>query len=215
MGTLRLVGKTLMEMPWRLFSKVSPFALIRSSQISKKSAVLSGTRLYNCQVGDYTYIGRGCLIQSTDIGRFCSIADDCAIGAPPHPVVWVSTSPVFHHGQNRLRVNFAQHRFSSGVKTAIGHDVWIGIKSCIKAGVSVGHGAVIGMGSVVTRNVEPYAIVAGNPARLIRYRFEQDTIARLLGLAWWNWDERKLCRSADVIQNPTAFLDRFTGEQDL
>lgn len=92
---------------------------------------------------------------------------------------WVSTSPIFHEGNNVLRKHFAEHRVSREENTIIGNDVWIGDNAMVKAGITVANGAVIGMGSVVTKNIGPYEIWAGNPARLIRKRFGEETIKKL------------------------------------
>ena len=90
----------------------------------------------------------------------------------------------------------------------IGNDVWIGSKCLIKSGVIIGDGAIIGMGSVVTHNVPPYEIWAGNPARRIRSRFDEETIRILLSVKWWNWDEKKLSELGDIFNSRDEFLRR-------
>lgn len=142
------------------------------------------------------------------IGRFCSIAGGVTIflGGEHHPE-WVSTYP--------FSLAFADARALPGYPhtkgdVTIGHDVWIGRDALLLSGITVGHGAVIGAGSVVTRDVEPYSISAGNPARHLRHRFPPETIRALLRIAWWDWpleDIREawpLLQSADVA----AFVQR-------
>lgn len=125
------------------------------------------------------------------IGAFCSIADQVVIfGGGEHRVDWVTTFP--------LRIAFGVplagkdgHPASKGV-TKIGNDVWIGVRAIVLSGVTIGDGAVIGAGAVVTADVAPYAIVAGNPAKVIRYRFAPSEIEKLLSLRWWAWDTDKI-----------------------
>ena len=142
------------------------------------------------------------------VGSFCSIAEDCTIGGGAHPVTWVSTSPVFYLGKNSLHKNISENEFKEYICTIIGNDVWIGSKCLIKGGVTIGDGAIIGMGSVVTHDVPPYEIWAGNPARCIRKRFDEETIKQLLGISWWNWDEEKLRELGDFFNSPEEFLRR-------
>ena len=96
--------------------------------------------------------------------------------------------------------------------THVGNDVWIGYRATIMPGVTIGHGAIIGACAVVTRDVPPYAIVGGNPARVIRMRFEADTVARLLTLAWWDWPMEKITRFAPLLTGDVAaFLEAVEG----
>ena len=98
--------------------------------------------------------------------------------------------------------------------TVVGHDVWLGYRATIMPGVRIGHGAIVGACAVVTRDVPPYAIVGGNPARLIRPRFDADTTARLLALAWWDWPIEKITRYAPLLTGDVAaFLAAAEGEQ--
>lgn len=129
-------------------------------------------------IGAHTYIRSNteCLHVS-EIGRYCSVGRNVILGQDPrnHPVNWVTTSPVYskqYHSPTR--------------PLKIGHDVWIGHRATIMSGITIGHGAIIGCDSVVTKNVEPYAIVAGNPAKLIRYRFDEQITQKLLKIKWWN-----------------------------
>ena len=140
---------------------------IRNSKIHKTAAVGNGAQLVNCTIGKYSYL-YGSSAVSTDIGAFCSIAVGTTIGGGSHPTAWVSSSPVFYKGDNVLKKNFSNKEYQEFAKTTIGNDVWIGSKCLIKGGVTIGDGAVIGMGSVVTHDVPPYEIWAGNPAKFIK-----------------------------------------------
>ena len=102
-------------------------------------------------------------------------------------------------------MNFSNNDYNPYKETVIGNDVWIGTHCLIKSGVTIADGAVIGMGSVVTKDVGPYEIWAGNPAKLIRKRFDDETIDKLLKSQWWNWDDRKIQKCADSFNSVESF----------
>lgn len=179
---------------------------IRNSYIDPTSKVESGSNLVNVTMLKYSFCGYNCDIMNAIIGSFCSIANNVVIGGAMHPVDWVSTSPVFYGGRDSVRKKFSNHCRPEDLQTIIGNDVWIGEGAKIKQGVRVGTGAVIGMGAVVTKDVPPYAIVAGNPAKLIRMRFDDETVARLLDSQWWNLPEEKLSGMAQYIMDPQRFI---------
>lgn len=181
---------------------------IKKSKIDRTSKVCAGSHIINVNIGKFSYIGNYCTVLTTDIGSFCSIADNCIIGGSSHPIKWVSSSPVFHQGKNTLKKNFAHHNFNTNKKTIIGNDVWLGNNCLIKSGISIGNGAIIGMGSVVTKNVGDYEIWAGNPARLIKKRFDDETISALLESQWWGYNSEKIESLSDVFND----VEKFLGE---
>lgn len=138
--------------------------------------------------------------ESIAIGSFCSIASGVTIyGGGEHRPDWMSTYPfnVF------LKEDFREitgHPATKG-KVTIGNDVWIGSGATILSGVTIGNGAVIGTNALVAKDVPPYAIYAGNPAKLIRYRFDDQTIARLMEMHWWDWDYESLYEAVPLLQN--------------
>lgn len=176
------------------------------SNIHPTSKVEAGSVVVGSTFDRHSFCGYDCTILHANIGAFCSIAGRVAMGGAHHPIEYVSTSPVFLSHRDSVKAKFAHHDYLPVLRTSIGSDVWIGEGCFIKAGVRIGHGAVVGMGSVVTRDVPDYAIVAGNPAKLIRMRFEQRIIDGLLELQWWNMPDEELRRIGPLIPDPEALL---------
>lgn len=179
---------------------------IYKSVVDKKSYISTGCTVYCSNISKYSYLGFDTSVVYAEIGKFCSIADNVKIGAASHPMDWVSTSPVFCKGRNCLRKNFSNEEFNPYITTKIGNDVWIGQAALIKSGVNIGDGAIIGMGSVVTKDIPPYEIWAGNPARLIRKRFDDEIINELLNISWWDHDEIWIESHCTLFTKPEEFV---------
>jgi acetyltransferase-like isoleucine patch superfamily enzyme len=207
MRKIKLLIKLILFLPIRIFSKISAFALIDESSIDHTSAVDSGCRIYHSKIGRYTCIARNCTVAHSEIGSFCSIADNVMISPGKHPLLNVSTSPVFYSKQNLLRKCFVQMDFNEFDKTIIGNDVWIGTHAFIKGGIIVGNGSVIGAYTIVTKDVEPYSIVVGNPGKVIKKRFDNATISKLLNSKWWEFDNDALQKKAVNISDIEKFLE--------
>lgn len=174
------------------------------------SKIYSGCEMYDCEFGKYSYVSYDSKFISTTIGSFCSIADHVYIGGNEHPLSWVSTSPIFQKIENSgSSFRFAEFEINKQKRTSIGSDVWIGHGAIIKAGVNIGHGAVIGAGAVVTKDIPPYAIVGGVPAKVIKYRFDEQTIADLLESKWWELPDDKIKEVARYIKEPKQFLEEI------
>lgn len=145
------------------------------------------------EIGAFSYMHDGQAF-GLSIGRYCSIGRMLVALQPNHPVDWLSTSPFQYQPQSFLgqptdffdEVTPCQRPPVTKNMVTIGNDVWIGSNVTLLNGITLGHGSVIGAGSVVTKDVPPYAIVGGNPARVLRMRFDEDTIAALLELKWWD-----------------------------
>ncbi len=193
-----------------LFSGKNHFsANVIDSSIDKTAAVRNHVRIYHSALGRYSYVARDTLIQNTEIGSFCSIAEGCNIGMPSHPVGFVSTSPVFLHGGNYLKTNLGNIEYQDCPRTHIGNDVWIGAHAQIKSGIRIGNGAVIGAEAVVTRDVPPYAIAGGVTARIIRYRFDRKICSDLNESKWWEKSDKELRELSSCITEPQAFLEKI------
>ncbi|WP_417725081.1 chloramphenicol acetyltransferase [Salipiger sp.] len=174
-----------------------------------------GSRLAHVEMGDYSYCDRYADIANATVGKFANIASFTRIGPTDHPMQQASLHHFLYRSDDywddaeRDEAFFDRRRARRAV---IGHDTWIGHGAVVRPEVTVGHGAVIASSAVVTRDVAPYEIVTGIPARPMRMRFPPEVVARLLDLAWWDWDHETLRdRLPDFRHMPIeAFLDRYS-----
>lgn len=182
---------------------------LRNCSVDRTAKVGTGSNCINVTMGRYSYMGKNNSITNTSIGSFCSIASYCAIGGGAHPLNMVSTSPVFYEGKNGFNKHFSKIPVGLNRKVIIGNDVWIGEAVFINDGLKVGTGSVIGAHSVVTKDVPPYAIVAGAPAKIIRYRFDDQTIQKLLSSKWWEWPDEKISSVSQYFESPEMFINNL------
>lgn len=190
-------------------SKVSNLALVFDDcLISPNSAVYLHARLSGVELDDFSYVGKSSIIHNAKIGKFCSISDDCVIGLPGHSLSAISTSSLFSGVKNGTKSSWVKKDMPhTPVSVNIGNDVWIGYRAMIPVNVSVGDGAVIAAGAVVTKDVPPYAIVAGVPAKVIKYRFPNDVIERLLELKFWNKSNEEIKKNLNLFQKTDIKLE--------
>tara|TARA_R110002126_G_scaffold286935_3_gene439235 strand:- start:11582 stop:12253 length:672 start_codon:yes stop_codon:yes gene_type:complete len=163
-------------------------SLSSNTILDANSRVLGNSILNNVHLCSYSYVGRNCLVQNADIGKFCSIANDVMIGLGNHPIDYFSTSPLFYKKKSGFNTKIVQNdlKFVEYKQITIENDVWIGARATILDGVTIGNGAIIAAGALVSKDVPAYAIVGGIPAKVIKYRFEKSKIVALLSEKWWD-----------------------------
>jgi phosphonate metabolism protein (transferase hexapeptide repeat family) len=174
---------------------IDPTATVRDSQLGAWTAVGARTSISETTFGDYSYVVNDSSIIYSEIGKFCSIAAHTRINPGNHPLPkpalhhWTYRSLAYELGEDDDQDFFAWRRSK---KVTLGHDVWIGHGAVVLPGVSIGTGAAIGASAVVARDVPPFAVVSGFPAKLLYWRFDEDIREALLRIQWWNWDREQL-----------------------
>ena len=188
---------------------VSLGALVdNKSEIDKRTRIHRGAKVINSSIGAYSYLSQHSEVVYAQIGKFCSIGHNSKIGLARHTIECISTSPIFTEKYNALGYSLTDGESVCPYKSVlIGNDVWIGANALVVGGVSIGDGAVVGAGAVVTRDVPPYAVVGGVPAKVIRYRFEESMIDVLEKIQWWNFSEERLREQITLFQKEKLSLD--------
>lgn len=205
-----LVKKWYLELKYRKqHLHLEYMAEVTNCKFGSYNTVYKHARLLNATLGNFSYIARNSQLYNATVGNFTCIGPNVNIGMGAHPSSeFVSTHPLFYStlGQAGGLVIIDKNLFNEFPTTAIGNDVWIGNNVTIKYGVTIGDGAIIASGAVVTKDVMPYSIVGGVPAKVIKYRFEQAQIDNLLKLKWWDKDLEWLKLNRDKFQNITNLM---------
>ncbi len=194
--------------------RVHATAEVRDCILGRFTIVGVRVVLAECVLGDYSYFSRGSEAIYTKVGKFASIASNVRINALQHPMHRVSQHNITYRPNEyfvdaKIDKGFRELRQSNAV--TIGHDVWIGHGAIILPGVSIGDGAVIAAGAVVTKSVDAYAVVAGVPAKRVKWRFEADVRDGLSALQWWDWDHNRLALAIPDMQtlSPADFIAKW------
>lgn len=172
--------------------------------------IINPRNITNVNIGKGTYIAENSLITMTNIGKFCSIGPNLVCGYGIHPTKGISTAPCFYSTLKQNGMTYsAEDKVVERKTINIGNDVFIGMNVSILDGVTIGDGAIIGAGATVINDVPPYAIVGGVPAKIIKYRFNEEIIEKLLKIKWWNWDDKKLQNIEQMFFNVEEFVNKF------
>lgn len=198
----------------------------KSAKINKlcvfegKNRICNGTSVENSKIGYSSYVGSNSTIINANIGRFTSIGPNVSIIIGQHPTrTFVSTHPVFFSMEKQIGYTYVSSQLFDEFKysdeeckysVVIGNDVWIGNGAKIMEGITIGDGAIIAAGAIVTKNVLAYAIVGGVPAKIIKYRFQNDEIEYLLKIKWWDKDEKWIRDNAKYFYDIKYFM-KITG----
>lgn len=177
------------------------------------------TELLSASIGNYTLIGANNKLSNTKIGRFCSLGSNISVINAFHPTSgFVSTNPAFYSLNKQCgitfvnRQKFEEHRsVDNNYSVIIGNDVWIGHNVTIIAGITIGDGSIIGANALVTKDVPPFAIVGGVPAKVIRYRFDDESRTRIYNSKWWDNSYEWFVDNAEIMSSYQLFLERFTN----
>ena len=194
----------------RFNTKIGMRTSIVSSELGKNVFISYDCSLDKTKIGDHSYVNTNTRIKNAVIGRYCSIGSGVIIGIGKHPLNMVSTHPAFYCNNKAYETyadkNYYGNEYSNVV---IENDVWVGSNSTIIGDVKIGNGAVIAYGSIVTKDVPPYAVVGGVPAKIIRYRFEKQIIDELQDIKWWLFPDDFLKTNFLLFLNPSDLLEYF------
>jgi phosphonate metabolism protein (transferase hexapeptide repeat family) len=204
-----MAGKMLSVEP-----TIDPTAKLHDARLGAYCEVGARTMLHEVAMGDYSYVVNDAQITYTEIGKFCSIAAMTRINPGNHPMQRASQAHFTYRASayfpgEQDDAEFFEWRRAHRVQ--IGHDVWIGHGAIVLPGRNIGTGAVIAAGAIVTKEVAPYTIVGGNPARVIKRRFPEAIAGRLIELQWWDWDHETLRRALPDFRklDVEAFLEKY------
>lgn len=196
-----------------LYASRANLECLLRSKVSHKSEVGISCRISDSTIEEYSYVAEGTILNMVEVGRYCSIGPRVLAGYGIHPTQGVSTSPMFYSTRKQNGYSLGENLFEERSRIIIGDDVFVGMGALLLDGVQVGPGAVIAAGAVVTKDVPSYAIVAGVPARILRFRFESKIIERLNRVNWTRHPDQDYVQKlvAQSFFSIEKFLDAVEG----
>ena len=200
---------------FKKFNKnISVFALWDNNCFFNKKKCFIGpfAKMYHTKIGDYTRLRHFCTTAYAEIGKFCSIASGSKIGIAGHPSNLLSTNSIFYLDNSLNRKFKNDIKYTPYSKITVGNDVWIGEKCLIMPGVNIGNGAIIAAHAVVTKDVPPYAIVGGVPAKVIKYRFSNDVIEKLQEIRWWHMSDDEIISHKEIFAKENLTVEDIISE---
>lgn len=195
--------------------KIGYLSKLNNVIIGNYNTFYDNISISNSTINDYVYVGDNTKITNATIGKYCSIGPDVRVGLGKHPSHLISTFPAFFAIRKQCQFTFTdKDYFKESGPIIVGNDVWIGANAIIMDDITIGDGAIIAAGAVITKNVEPYTIVGGVPAKLIRKRFTSEEIAKLQNFKWWEKDFDWLKCKFESFNFPDIFF-KITIEDRL
>lgn len=195
-------------------AQIHPTARVRGSTLGRYVELAEGVLMLDSEMGDYSYAMRFCDIANATVGKFSNIASFVRIGATDHPMDRASQHHFLYRSNDYWDDAEPDHAFfahRASRRATVGHDTWLGHGSMVMPEVTVGHGAVIASKAVVTKDVPAYAVMAGVPARFVRWRHPPALAERLTAIAWWDWDHARLRSALEDFRalSAEAFVEKY------
>jgi acetyltransferase-like isoleucine patch superfamily enzyme len=183
--------------------KIGYLSMIKRVNFGKYLTIYDHVFISDAEIGNFVYISNHSKISNVSIGSFCSIGPNVTIGLGKHPTDFISTFPAFFSDRKQCQVSFTDRSYyTEHEKVTIGNDVWLGANVIVLDGVTIGDGAIIAAGSVVTKDIDPFTIAGGLPAKLIKKRFSDEKIEEIVAMKWWEKDESWLKQNSNLFQKP-------------
>ena len=221
MNILNIIKATFVKLKNKEKLRSAKSAIVDSKDVFEGSNFIGKNAVVkDCQIGFASYVAYESHIEHCQIGKYCCIGPYVRTITGKHPIEFAAMHPFFYAKKNQIGESYVditkyeEHDYIDNEKhyqVFIGNDVWIGARCIIRDHVTIGDGAVIGSGSIITKDVPPYAVVVG-ANKIIKYRFPDEIIQKLLLMKWWDWDDDKIRKSYHLFHDPIKFVDTYSGD---